>query len=79
MKNHAFQGLWIVLVTFVVFLVILSFGCSHQPYPSEAYLGEYIAKRMEYNTNNNKETLMKSNKDWNMYLSVRSWEADSER
>ena len=79
MKDHAFQGLWIVLVTFAIFLFLLSFGCSHQPYPSEAYLGEYIAKRMEYNANNKKETLVEANKNWNMYLYARRWDADSER
>ena len=77
MKNHAFQGLWIVVVTFIVFFVILSFGCSHQYYPPEAYLDNYIANRMEYDANNKKETLVEANKNWNMYLNARSWDADS--
>ena len=71
MKDHAFQGLWIVLVIFAIFLFLLSFGCSHQPYPSGVYLGEYIVNQMDYNANNNKESLIEANKNWNMYLKTR--------
>jgi hypothetical protein len=71
MKDTALKGLWTVLVVFVIFLFVLSFGCAHHSYPSEAYLGEYIASRMEYNANNNKESLIEANKNWNMYLKAR--------
>jgi len=71
MKDHALKGLWATLVVFAIFFLLLLFGCSHQPYPSEAYLGEYIASRMEYNANNNKESLVEAERNWNMYLKAR--------
>ena len=71
MKDHALKGLWVVLVVFAIFLFVLSFGCAHQPYPSEAYLGEYIASRTEYNANNNKESLVEAERNWNLYLKAR--------
>ena len=71
MKEHALKGLWVVLVVFAIFLFLLLSGCAHQPYPSEAYIGKYIAKRMEYNANNNKESLVEAERNWNMYLKAR--------
>ncbi len=63
---------WVILfVTFFIFLMITMSGCSHQPYPSSVYSGEYIANQMDYNANNNKESLVEANKNWNMYLKTR--------
>ena len=63
---------WLVLlVTTFIFVMITFSGCSHHPYPSGVYSGEYIANQMDYNANNNKESLMKANKNWNMYLKTR--------
>ena len=63
---------WVILfVTFFIFLMITMSGCSHQPYPSGVYLGEYIVNQMDYNANNNKESLIEANKNWNMYLKTR--------
>ena len=71
MKHHALKGLWTLLVVFAIFFLLLLFGCSHRPYPSGVYSGEYIANQMDYNTNNNKESLAKADRNWNMYLKTR--------
>ena len=47
------------------------FWMQSSPYPSGVYSGEYIANQMDYNANNNKESLVEANKNWNMYLKTR--------
>ena len=63
---------WVILfVTFFIFVMITFSGCSHHPYPSGVYSGEYIANQMDYNANNNKESLVEAERNWNMYLKTR--------
>ena len=71
MKKCGIDCWAIVFVAFFVFMMIAFSGCSHQPYPSGVYLGEYIVNQMDYNANNNKESLIEANKNWNMYLKTR--------
>ena len=71
MKKCGIDCWTIVFVAFFVFMMIAFSGCSHQPYPSGVYLGEYIVNQMDYNANNNKESLIEANKNWNMYLKTR--------
>ena len=77
MKDTAFEGLWIVVLVFGLFVWLSCSGCSHQYHAPEAYLDNYYANRIDYDANNKKEDLVKSNKNWNMYLSARSWDANS--
>ena len=71
MKKCGLDCWVIVFVAFFVFMMIAFSGCGHQPYPSGVYLGEYIVNQMDYNANNNKESLIEANKNWNMYLKTR--------
>jgi|TARA_R110000824_G_scaffold360983_1_gene548739 hypothetical protein len=71
MKKCGIQCWAIVFVAFFIFMMITFSGCAHHSYPSEIYLGEYIASRMEYNANNNKESLVEANKNWDLYMKAR--------
>ena len=56
MKDTAFEGLWIVVLVFGLFVWLSCSGCSHQYHAPEAYLDNYYANRIDYDANNNKET-----------------------
>lgn len=74
MKKCRMDCWLITFVVFFIFLMITFSGCSHNHKPSGVYLGEYIVNQMDYNANNNKNSLAEANKNWNMYLKTRNYD-----